>query len=102
MCHTDLLRTDAADHIVLHPFDHVLLLHLAMEVLHSNLVVQAPLHLIGHHVEPLSVVDLQQHGDIVLSEREESRIWKNQCGFYIEELSYVLSEIYIIFRFISL
>lgn len=49
-CHTHLLRTDAADHTLLHPIDHVLLLHPAVEVLQSDLVVQAPLHFIGHHV----------------------------------------------------
>lgn len=47
---TDLLGGDAADDTLLHPVDHVLLLHPAVEVLQGNLVVQAPLHLIGHHV----------------------------------------------------
>lgn len=47
---TDLLRSDAADDALLHPVDHVLLLHSVVEVLQSDLVVQAPLHLTGHHV----------------------------------------------------
>lgn len=46
----DLLRSDAADDALLHPVDHVLLLHLAVEVLQGDLVIQAPLDLIGHHV----------------------------------------------------
>lgn len=47
---TDLLGGDAADDALLHPVDHVLLLHPAVEFLQGDLVVQAPLHLIGHHV----------------------------------------------------
>lgn len=47
---TNLLGSDAADDALLHPVDHVLLFHPAVEVLQGDLVVQAPLHLIGDHV----------------------------------------------------
>lgn len=63
-----LLWCDALNHALLHPVHHVLLLHAAVKVLKLHLIVQPLLHLIGHHVQTLSVVDLQQHSHVILME----------------------------------
>lgn len=63
-----LLRGDALDDALFNPVHHVLLLHAAMQVLKLHLVVQPLLHLIGHHVQSLPVIGLQQHSHIVLME----------------------------------
>ncbi len=59
---------DALDDALLDPVHQVLLLHAAVQVLKRHLVVQPLLHLIGHHVQPLPVIGLQQHSNIVLME----------------------------------
>ncbi|KAF3860336.1 hypothetical protein F7725_000591 [Dissostichus mawsoni] len=52
-----MLGGDAADDVLLHPVDHVLLLHPDLEVLQGQLVVQAPLHLVVRMDSQRTVMD---------------------------------------------
>lgn len=63
-----LLWGDALNNALFDPVHQVLLLHAAVQVLKRHLVVQPLLHLMGHHVQTLPVIGLQQHSHIVLME----------------------------------